>query len=211
MKKIFFIVLTTMLSFATNNNNKSIVVNSKKMGSEFNASVNPSQYIGYGYDITKGKAISETDSLNLNYPILDINSENVAKKTKVFSSSQTIYYSDTSSYASQISKKMASNISANLGVSANIYSFSMELSSKFDLSKSESWDKVASESYSYYSIYVRNKPVILQMSDEELRQNLSYNFKNDLQKVKSNEDAKNIFEKYGTHLLTGYTLGGILV
>lgn len=209
MKRIFFLILAAMLSFATNNSNKNIIVNSKKQVNEFNASVNPSQYIGYGYDITKGKTISETDSLNLNYPILDISSENVLKKTKVFSSSQTIYYSDTSSYASQISKKMASNISANLGVSANIYKFSMELSTQFDLTKNESWDKVATESYSYYSIYVRNKPVILQMSDEELRQNLSYNFKNDLQKVKSNEDAKSIFDKYGTHLLTGYTLGGI--
>ena len=47
------------------------------------------------------------------------------------------------------------------------------------------------------------------MSDEELRQNLSYNFKNDLLKIKTTDDAKNIFDKYGTHLLTGYTLGGI--
>ena len=194
------LVLADVLGIALNQNPDSVVAYN-----DVEVANNPKQFIGYGYNVAGGKSICETDALFLNNPILNINSKDVLENTKVFNASQTIYMSDTATSASQIAGSYGTQLSG--GINANVSIVNVNVGAKFNTSTS--WTKTQKEEYSYFSIFAKNKPVILQMDITDIRNNLSNKFYSDLISVKDDSSAAKLFEKYGTHLLTGYTLGGI--
>ena len=193
------------ITFSTATNNTLSVI--RNQNNSYEVLNNPTQYIGYGYNVASGKAISEIDSLNLNSPILDVNNSSTFDKVKIFTGAKTSYTSNSSKKVSDISESYGSKLSG--GISGQIKCISLDVGAKFNLNKSWSKNLTQSEEYSYYSIYVNNRTVVIQNSLNELRSMLDSNFKEDLYYVKNEIDAQNLFSKYGTHLLTGYTLGGI--
>lgn len=218
MKKILNVVLclVIVLFLIVTTTDLNIKANSGFINDENEAK----QYIGYGYNITKGKAICDPDALNLNSPILDISNQDLQNAVKVFNSSKTTYVSNTSSSVSEIAEEygqvMSGNLSLNIGAGGDsggligkIGSVNCNIDASFNTNKNSSWTATHSEEYSYYSIIATNKPVILQMDNSDLKSYLSEQFKKDLANVHNEASAKLLYEKYGTHLLTGYTLGGI--
>lgn len=193
------------ITFSTTTNNTLSVI--RNQNNSYEVLNNPTQYIGYGYNVASGKAISEIDSLNLNSPILDVNNASTFNKVKIFTGAKTSYTSNSSKKVSDISESYGSRLSG--GIDGQIKCISLDVGAKFNLNKSWSKNLTQSEEYSYYSIYVNNRTVVIQNSLNELRSMLDSNFKEDLYYVKNEIDAQNLFSKYGTHLLTGYTLGGI--
>lgn len=170
---------------------------------------NYTDYIGYGYNVAGGKAICETDAILLNNPILDINSEAIINNTKVFNIGNTKYVNNTSSSVREISESFGQVLTGGLGATAKIAAVNVDINARFDTTKFEGWGTTQGEEYSYFSIFAETKPVVLQLTIDEIRNNLSVNFKNDIYSIKDEATAKNVLTKYGTHLLTGYTLGGI--
>ena len=162
-------------------------------------------YIGYGFNATNNKAISEPDALYLSNPILDINNAKLQSYIKTFNSSQTIYENNSSTSAKEIAEDYGTILSGNIGGGISIVK--LDIDAKFNTSNSLS--QIAKEEYSYFAIYAKNNTVILQMSNDDIRNYLSAAFENDLYKVNSISSAKNLFNKYGTHLLQSYILGGI--
>ena len=163
------------------------------------------QYLGYGYDVTKGKAISDPDALMLSNPILDVNNPELIQYEKAFSASQTTYLN----YASKSSTEIARQYGMTLGggISGKIQMVTLDISSKFNTNTS--FTEKFEEEYSYYSIYAKNRTVVFQAGADTLSRYLSNDFKEAAKKVEKEEDANNLYEKYGTHLVTGYNLGGI--
>ena len=164
-----------------------------------------SQYLGYGYDVTSGKAISDPNALNLANPILDVNNPNLIAYEKAFSASQTTYLS----YSSKSSQEMAEQYGMTLGggVSGKIQVVTVSIDTKFNTQSS--FSKKAEEEYSYFSIYAKNRTIVIQAGIDELVNFLSPNYLKDARNIVSENDANNFLNKYGTHLVTGYNLGGI--
>ena len=133
---------------------------------------------------------------------------------KVFNSSKTTYMSNTSSKVSEIAEEYGQIMSGDLGLSfgasaSQAMAGNIDVDVAFNTSKNTSWSTTFSEEYSYFNIVAANKPVILQVDSTKLKNYLSDQFMFDLKNVHSAKAAESLFEKYGTHLLTGYTLGGI--
>ena len=213
MKKIMTITISFMLLFmiaVLNFNFKIVNASSGLISNDTDAT----QYIGYGYNVAGGKAICDPDALNLNSPILNMDNEELQKAIKVFNSSKTTYLSNTSSSVTEIAEEYGQIMSGDLGLSvgasaSQAMSGNINIDVAFNTSKNSSWSSTYSEEYSYFNIVAANKPVILQINSSELKNYLSDSFMKDLRNVNSEKAAKNLIEKYGTHLLTGYTLGGI--
>ncbi len=167
------------------------------------------QYIGYGYNIAGGRRLAENDSLQLNNPILDIDNKELMSKVKVFNSSKTVYESNSSSKVSEITKKYGQVVSGGANVGAQIYCVNVNVGSTFNTTKNSSWTTTQHEEYSYYTIFVKNKPVVLQMDAFEIKNYLNPTFEKEIKSIKSASEALNLLMKYGTHLPTGYTLGGM--
>jgi len=167
------------------------------------------KYIGYGYDVTSGKSISEVDALMLNNPILNTSTDLVKNNTSVFDGSKTVYESNSSTSVSEIAESYGRLLSG--GIDGKVAAVSLDLGVRFNMDKTNGWTKTQTEEYSYFSIYAKNRPVVLQLELDEIRSSLSDNFKSELYSMNSGDKtaARNLFKKYGTHLLTGYTLGGI--
>jgi hypothetical protein len=67
------------------------------------------------------------------------------------------------------------------------------------------------EEYEYYAVNVPRKLILMQgMTTQKLKNNLDPSFVRYLSNVDSKADAVNLFKMYGTHLFTGYILGGRL-
>lgn len=169
----------------------------------------PTQYVGYGYNIAGGKAIYENDALMLNNPILDTESEIIQKNIKVFDGSKTEYQNNSFTRRSELAENYGKMLSGGLSVNAKVAAVNLDVDAKFSNSTAENWSNIATEEFSYYTIFAGNRPVVLQMDPSSLHEHLSDRFENDLYNVANENDAINLFNKYGTHLLTGYTLGGI--
>lgn len=186
-------------------------ITDSKQNTSNNTITDPTQFIGYGYNVTAGKPISDTDALYLNSPILDVDNEQLKSRIRIFNTSQTIYVSGSSKKASEISESYGQIMSGgiNAGFNSKISKVNVNLGVNFNMNKNTSWTVTQEEEFSYYTILSKNKPVVLQVDEEELSNYLSDDFEREIKNVKTEADANKLFSKYGTHLLTGYTLGGI--
>ena len=164
-----------------------------------------SQYLGYGYDVTSGKAISDPDALLLSNPILDVSNPELIKYEKAFSASQTTYLSYSSKSSSEIARQYGMTLGG--GISGKIQMVTLNISTKFNTNTSS--NVKYEEEYSYYSIYAKNRTVVLQAGVDTLSNYLSEQFTSSALKIDSEESANNFYSKFGTHLVTGYNLGGI--
>ncbi|MBQ4254613.1 MAG: hypothetical protein II721_01260, partial [Bacilli bacterium] len=168
------------------------------------------KYIGYGYNPARGIPLIDTaNALRMNNPILDVNNAemwaNVNVKSDIDSSRQDSM-SFTSTSAEQTAEKIGNSISG--GITGKVKMVTVNLDTKFDIQRN-SITKVQ-ELFSYYSSVIRRRSVVLQASEIQLRKYLNPTFVADAKAIDSDLAANNFITKYGSHLLSGYTLGGIL-
>ncbi len=157
----------------------------------------------YGYNVTSGKNLMEPDALQTAFPIIDPKSDYLSHVKKIEGTSQSSQnYMSTS--LSEVAEDFARNISAE--AFGRIYVVDADVSSSFDLTKHV--DNVYSEKYELYTTSISRYHYVVQLSTEQIRTYLADQFELELKAVKSKADAKKLYEKYGTHLNTGYMLGG---
>ncbi len=168
------------------------------------------KYIGYGYNPAKGVPLVDTaNALHYSNPILDVNNEdmwaNVNVKTDIDSTRQDSM-NFTSSSAVETAETIGNAFSG--GISGKVKMVTVNLDSKFEVNRSQI-SKVQ-ENFSYYSMVVRRRTVALQSTENQLRNYLSAEFLSDAKMITTELAADNFLNKFGSHLLGGYTLGGLL-
>ena len=174
------------------------------------------QYIGYGYDVTSGPLYDTANVLHLNNPILDVDSSSLKKKIKQFTPSKVTYTSGSYNSKSEVAEHLGKEISGGNNTSASfrigpVVSANVDISATFNTANTESWKSVQQETFSYHNIYAQNRTVTLQLDpdDNDFDSYLAPSFLKDAKKITTNQAAENFLAKYGTHLLMGYTLGGV--
>lgn len=168
------------------------------------------RFIGYGYDAFNGP-VYKSSSYHLNYPILNLSA--AEGKIKVFNFAQTEYTNKMAKSKKEVSeslsKENAGGASASAQAQIGPFSANASLSTIFNMSGTEQWSSIQNEEFSYYNIKAKTKNVVLQIDTEDLYQYLDPNFLKAASKISTEQQASDFFDKYGTHLMTGYELGGI--
>lgn len=190
---LFFIVCFLTITNINSNNVKAVTV------------LEEYENLYYGYNVTSGISLLEPDSLQRSYPIIDPNSNYsdyiVVSKGGTKSQSKNLVGSSMKS----ISEKFSSQIGTNIYGKIAIVSAGAEAA--FDTSRA--LENRYSEYYELYDMYIERYYYIVQNLElSEIRDFLSEKFVSDINAVSGISDAKKLFEKYGTHLNTGYTMGG---
>ena len=170
------------------------------------------QKLYYGYNVTSGKSLMEQDSLQTTFPIIDSTKTYNGKTyndyiTKVVGSS-TVAYDHSQSYSlKSINTQYSSSVGAD--VYGKIYAIDTDLATTFDTSTT--MQNKYSEYYELVSAYIARYYYVVQNLDvEQIRNFISDSFKNELESISSIDEAKVVISRYGTHLNTGYTMGGRL-
>ena len=174
------------------------------------------QYIGYGYDVTSGPLYDTANVLHLNNPILNVESSALKNKIRQFTPSRVTYTSGTYNSKSEVAEHLGKEISGEAGAStaASIgpaVSANVDISASFNTANTESWKSVQQETFSYHNIYAQNRTVTLQIDPDEdsFTDYLNPTFLKDAKKITNSQAAESFLSKYGTHLMMGYTLGGV--
>lgn len=158
----------------------------------------------FGYDVTAGKSLHEMDAVGRKYPILDISGENTDKIVIRDAGSNQKVESIAGRSFVELSEKYASSI--GLRALGRVSLLDTGLDELFDFSAKT--DAATVEKLEVTSLLMTRYQVSLTSSVNELRTLLSKSFSEDLNAVSNEEDAKKLFEKYGTHLITGFSFGG---
>ena len=214
MKSKFFwlpiLLLAQLLSTTSFSNNsgkdkKAYALNNEYEREEFN------QYLGYGYDITSGPIYDTANVLRLNNPILDLSQSGLNQKIKQFTAGKGYYKSESYSSKRELAESLGKEISGGLSIGAKISMVNVDISGSFNMNETKKWSSVQQETFSYYYIYAHNRTVSLQfdLENDFSASYLTDNFKKDAKRIVNEDGASSFISKYGTHLLTGYTLGGI--
>lgn len=174
------------------------------------------QYIGYGYDVTSGPLYDTANVLHLNNPILNVDSVALKNKIKHFTPSRVTYTSGSYNSKSEVAEHLGKEISGAAGASTNanigpIVTANVDISASFNTANTESWKSVQQETFSYHNIYAQNRTVTLQLDpdDDSFSNYLDPTFLKDAKKITTSQGADSFLAKYGTHLMMGYTLGGV--
>ena len=162
--------------------------------------------LGYGYNVTSGKPLSRQSLLHQS-PILDVNNPELVSKFFVDEFKRVNAEHQVAYSSREMAEKIGTGISG--GINAKISVVSTDINALFN--KEHSLSNAVQERYEiYYEEILARKVVIQGVTKEELRGYLSEQFIKDGAAVKNVEDAKKFISKYGTHLFTGYELGGRL-
>lgn len=159
----------------------------------------------YGYDVTSGKNLMEPDALKTVFPIIDPNSNyknHIAKFSGAVQNSEA--YSSIN--LSEVAETFAKSVSSN--AFGRIFVIDTDISSAFDLSKQV--ENITSSKYELYSTEIVRYYYIVQLNNEQIKECLSKEFVSDISSVKNKSEAQKLYEKYGTHLITGFSFGGRL-
>lgn len=159
------------------------------------------QILGWGYDVTSG-ALKKSNLRKIK-PILNLSSdiyEHVNDTAVSESQAENIIaYS-----AQEVAEKTGHFYSAGIG--GKISAVNLDISASFDRNNAVSTAVAERYELYYYNIYAKIWDLGLELP--ELRNYLSEDFKRDLFAVKNENQAIQLLNKYGTHLITGYKLGG---
>jgi len=169
------------------------------------------EHLLYGFNVTAGKEMVEPDSFQTAYPIIDPNSDYLDYVKKDSTNTKQESHSIRTSTMKKMVTEYASTfgLGAGTGVSAGTYGFSLNVNSLFN--KSTSMTNTYSEYYElYYTSIRRYSYFVHDLTTSEIREYLSPRFKSDMASISSLGDAKNVIQRYGTHLFTGLSFGGRL-
>lgn len=163
------------------------------------------EVIGYGYNVTGGKSLSKSSLLYRN-PILDVNNTELMSRVVVSNYLENKSENLVAESAQEIASMMNSSYSA--GINGKIGIVNIDVGAAFD--KGQAMTNAVKERYEVYYQSIARRQIVLQMSISEMRDYLSPTFLRDAASIKDVEDAVAFMTIYGTHLFTGYTLGGRL-
>ena len=161
------------------------------------------QLIGYGFNVTAGKALSK-GNLQYAYPILDTSNPELFNKIHVVDIQETKAQNIVAYSALELAESIGNTYAG--GIEGKISAVTVDIGLQFD--KSQTISNAVSEKYEMYYQQILRRQVIIQMDSSELTNYLSSKFSKELHNVNSEADAIMLLQKYGTHLMTGYTLGG---
>ena len=159
----------------------------------------------YGYNITGGKSLMEADAIPKVHPIIDLNSDYPIVWND-FSGEQENRYFHSSSF-----RELEKDFSLYVvdGTEAQIYYISANLDVAFNIDKKVS--NIYSEYYEMYSCRIeKGSYVVHNLETSDIRKYLAPKFVEDINNIKSVADAEAFYNKYGTHLSTGYKYGGLM-
>lgn len=203
------------LVFGLNSNSEEIIKDQVKKANDTTAEdlKNYDDYLGYGYDVTAG-ALYDTKKVFRNVtPILDVNNANLKSKIRLIDSgAKTQYNKYSTDSRREMTQHYGKEISGGAAIDAKIQAINVNLNASFDMSNGISSGEIQSENFSYYNLVADKVSVLYQLdsSDGGFSNYLSQNFTNDVKKVDTLDAANQLMKKYGTHLLTGYSMGGVL-
>lgn len=153
-------------------------------------SVESKQAVGFGYDALSSSYINPQD-VKRRYPILDISHENIAEAPEL----QSITLVETASSFEEISKKT----SASLSVGGTYNLFTGSISTDYTNTSKTSEESVLSK---VMGIYTKRRQYI--PHGDNFKSLLHKDFLADLMRMESSD----LFDRYGTHLITEVYLGG---
>ena len=163
------------------------------------------EVIGYGYNVTGGKSLSKSSLLYRN-PILDVKNPELLSKIMVSNYLENKSENLVAESAQEIATMMSSSYGGGINAKVNIVN--VDISASFD--RGQAMSNAVKERYEVYYQSIARRQIVLQMSVAELRDYLSKAFERDAAMIKTLDDAIAFLNTYGTHLFTGYTLGGRL-
>ena len=163
--------------------------------------------MGYGYNVTAGVPLEGATSLNLASPILDMTDPELLAAVATFEIGSHTKANSTSSASA---REMASSIGSVIGGGLNIGISMVSADINFLFQRNTYSEKTVQEYFEYYYEEIVRRAVIIQMPVSEIKEHLSEAFLNDLKEIDSPKEAEALIAKYGTHLMTGYNLGGRL-
>lgn len=157
----------------------------------------PANYLLYGYHVIKKGPINSGD-INMRAPILDQDLLEATGYVKTSKHTASEIMDTVSNTVSEFYKEL--NASAKVDYDGVLYSGSIKTDYGLTTSMKKSQMLIK---------HVELHPVsekVLQCSNSQIKKLLSEDFKNDLKDL----TPKDIFDKYGTHLIARYALGGRL-
>lgn len=169
-------------------------------------------FLGYGIDIINASAIASKNVL-MTYPIFDMDKlmgENLLKSNEHYNSFESIEASTIEEFSQNMSTSSSITAGANVSAKGNIVGVSASASASLSSGLSRSFTKTSDmvESQYFLEVIAENQSywLVLQTSEQRYKEMLSEEFKSDL--YNSAITPSQLFEKYGTHLLTSVAMGG---
>ena len=162
------------------------------------------QVIGYGFNVTSGPLKKTT--LRNTKPILNLNSD-IYDHISVMDVTDSEVQNRIAFSFSEVSEIMSDYY--DIGISGKIQMVTMDLGTAFG--KSNAVKNAVQERYEIYCMNSLRRSITIQLDVHEIRDNyLADGFKAEILSIKNKDQAKSVLEKYGTHLITGYNMGGRL-
>ena len=169
-------------------------------------------FLGYGIDIINASAITSKNVL-MTYPIFDMNklmSETLLKSNEHYNSFETIEGMTIEDFSENMGNSKSITAGVNVSAKGNLIGVNVGASASLSAGLATSFTRTTEDvvSQHFLEIIAENQSywLILQTSEARYREILSTEFKQDLYN-KSITPAQ-LFNKYGTHLLTSVAMGG---
>ncbi len=179
---------------------------------EFDEINTKNSFLGYGIDIINASAIASKNVL-VTYPIFDIDklmNEKLLKSNEHYNSFESIEARTIEEFCQNMSNSASITAGANVSAKGNIVGADVSASASLTSGLTAGFTKTSSsvESQYFLEIIAENQSywLILQTSEARYKDILSEEFKADL--YNKSITAAQLFEKYGTHLLTSVAMGG---
>ena len=178
---------------------------------EFDEINTKSSYLGYGIDIINADAINSKNVL-MNYPIFDMKKlldEQLLKSNEHYNSFQSIEAKTIEEFTINMGTSTSVSSGTSVSASGNIKGVDVSASASLTNGLTQTFTKTSEmvESQYFLEIISENQSywLILQSSEQRYKELLSDEFKADLY---SDMEPAQLFQKYGTHMLTSVAMGG---
>ncbi|MBQ8372396.1 MAG: InlB B-repeat-containing protein [Clostridia bacterium] len=179
---------------------------------EFDEINTKNSFLGYGIDIINASAITSKNVL-MTYPIFDMDklmNEKLLKSNEHYNSFESIEASTIEEFSQNMSNSTSITSGQNVSAKGNIYGVDVKASAALSSGLTTSFTKTSDlvESQYFLEVIAENQSywLVLQTSELRYKELLSEEFKSDL--YNTSITPAQLFEKYGTHLLTSVAMGG---
>ena len=169
-------------------------------------------YLGYGVNIIDANGIT-SKNIKITYPIFKkdaLLAEMLLKSNEHYSNLETIEAETIEEFKQKLSNSTSISSGSSVSASGNIYGVDASASVSLSTGLKSSFEHTSSETYSQYFLEIiaenQNYWLILQTEESKYKNILSDEFKKDL--YDNTITPAQLFDKYGTHLLTSVAMGG---
>jgi len=169
-------------------------------------------YLGYGIDIINSTGVT-SKNIKTTYPIFAKDAlleQTLLKSNEHYSNLETIEASTIEEFKSKLSTSSSISAGVSASASCNVFGVSAGAGMSFSSGFKTAFEQTSTETHSQYFLEIiaenQNYWLMLQIDEGKYKELLSEEFKKELyDKTISPAD---LFDKYGTHLLTSVAMGG---